>query len=283
MSRNNSRRASGDSADSTASAAVATAPKTLSYVTPTEFVELPSRGKYYPTEHPLYNKEVVEIRYMTAKDEDILTSQSLLRTGLALERLLQNILVNKEIKVSELLVGDRNAILVAARSSGYGHLYETKVTCPACGEQCDHAFDLSDLPLNEGISPGDDSGVSTTSNGTFVATLPKTSYEAEFRLLNGSDETYLTKAAEKKTKLNLPDSRATDLLKRLIVSIEGVESRSEIDNFVDQMPAQDARFLRACLQVVTPNVDLKQLFTCNHCGNVTALEVPFTADFFWPQ
>ena len=105
---------------------------TLSFVVPTEFVDLPSAGRFYPPSHPLHNKEHVEIKYMTAKEEDILTSQSLLEKGLALDRLISNLLVNKKINVDSLLVGDKSAILIAARSSGYGADYETDVGCPSC-------------------------------------------------------------------------------------------------------------------------------------------------------
>ena len=88
---------------------------TLSYVAPTEHVELPSEGRYYPPGHPLYKQDTVEIRYMTARDEDILSSQALLRKGLAIDRMLENLFTNQEITVDDLLVGDKNALVLAAR------------------------------------------------------------------------------------------------------------------------------------------------------------------------
>ena len=100
----------------------------FNWATPTEFVKLPSGGIFYPEGHSLYNIEMVELRYMTAKEEDILTSRSLLKEGLALDRMLQNLLVDPSINVGDLLVGDKNALLVAARRTGYGALYETEVT-----------------------------------------------------------------------------------------------------------------------------------------------------------
>ena len=104
----------------------------LAYVVPTEFVELPSRGEHYPEDHPFQNKEVVEIRHMTAKDEDILTSRSLLKKGLAIDRLIQSILVDKTVDTDSLLIGDKNAILVQTRIHAYGPTYDTRVLCPAC-------------------------------------------------------------------------------------------------------------------------------------------------------
>ena len=254
----------------------------LSYVAPTEFVELPSKGKLYPPEHPLHNEEVVELRYMTARDEDILTSPALLKNGLALERLLQNLIVDKSIDPTNLLVGDRNALLVAARVSGYGEEYQVNVNCPACGVSSEYTFDLTNL-THSGFLPEDSDKVELTANGTFIATLPKTKFPVEFRLLTGEDEVYLNKAAEQLRKLKLPDATATNLLKRVILSVNGVNAPAEISNFVDNMPALDARFLRGCVQTVTPNIDMNQHFHCSSCGTTTEMEVPFTVQFFWPQ
>jgi hypothetical protein len=125
--------------------------------------------------------------------------------------------------------------------------------------------------------------VSLTDRGTFVAELPKTKFSTEFRLLTGEDEVYLQQSLEKLKKYNLPEASATTLLKRLVVSVNGVEVPSEISNFIDNMPAQDARFLRACVQTVTPNIDMSQEIECSSCGAVTEMEVPFTSEFFWPK
>ena len=99
---------------------------------PTEIVELPSKGALYPPDHPLHGEETIEIKYMTAKEEDILTSQSLLRKGLAVERLLKSVVVDKRIDPKSLLVGDRNAVLYATRITGYGAEYPARVTCGNC-------------------------------------------------------------------------------------------------------------------------------------------------------
>ena len=144
---------------------------TFSFVTPTEFVELPTRGKYYPEGHLLHNQETVEIRYMTAKDEDILTSQTLLRKGIAIERLLQNVIVDKNIKTDDLYVGDKNAIIMATRITGYGSEYDVRVTCPACGDNEKHSFNLDDVSINYGDDL-EDMNVTATSDNTFVLKLP---------------------------------------------------------------------------------------------------------------
>ena len=288
MSRNKQRSKAAVSSTPTANTGAdltQASPSTLSYVTPTEFVELPSRGKFYSPDHPLHGEETIELRYMTAKDEDILTSRALLKNGLAIDRLLEGLVTNKEINPNNLLIGDKNALLVAARISGYGEDYIVGVNCPSCNANSEHNFDLSELSLNHGVQPDVDStsGVTQTDRGTFVAKLPKSNYSVEFRLLTGDDESYLAKSAAQLTKHNLPDASATNLLKRLSVSVNGVTDVGEINNFIDSMPAQDARHLRACVQVVTPNVDMTQDIECSSCGAVTEMEVPFTSEFFWPQ
>ena len=282
MSRNKQRTAATDAVVATAPTTPA-APASLSYVTPTEFVELPSRGKFYPPEHPLHNKEVIEMRFMTAKDEDILTSPALLKKGVAIDRLLQNLVVDNNINPNSLLIGDKNAMLLAARISGYGEEYPVALQCTSCGETIQHEFNLSELSISHGLEPGQDNNVSITEHGTFIAELPKTKFSAEFRLLTGDDEVYLQQSLEKLKKYNLPEASATNLLKRLVVSINGVEVPSEVSNFIENMPAQDARFLRACVQIVTPNINMSQDVECSSCGAVTEMAVPFTSEFFWPN
>ena len=285
MSRNKQRTAAAKDATAATTAPEApAAPATLSYVTPTEFVELPSRGKFYPSDHPLHNKEVIEMRFMTAKDEDILTSPALLRNGLAIDRLIENLIVDNNVNVNDLLLGDKNAVILAARISGYGEQYNVNVTCPNCQASIEHEFDLSEIPHQNGTIPEDDNeNVYLTPEGTFVAKLPKSQFSVEFKLLTGQDEDYLEKVALKTKKLKLPEASATNLLKRLVVSVNDVTVTSEINNFIDNMPAQDARFLRACVTTVTPNVDMTQEVECSSCGTVSEMAVPFTSEFFWPN
>jgi hypothetical protein len=285
MSRNKQRTAAAkDATAATTAPAAPAAPATLSYVTPTEFVELPSRGKFYPSDHPLHNKEVIEMRFMTAKDEDILTSPALLRNGLAIDRLIENLIVDSNVNVNDLLLGDKNAVILAARISGYGEQYNVNVTCPNCEASIEHQFDLSEIPHQNGTIPEDDNeNVYLTPEGTFVAKLPKSQFSVEFKLLTGQDEDYLEKVALKTKKLKLPEASATNLLKRLVVSVNDVNVTSEINNFIDNMPAQDARFLRACVTTVTPNVDMTQEVECSSCGTVSEMAVPFTSEFFWPN
>jgi len=255
----------------------------FNFSTPTEFVELPSKGKYYPENHPLHNEEFIEIRYMTAKDEDILSSKALLKKGVAIDRMLANIIINNNIKVQDLLTGDKNALVVAARVTGYGDKYETKVTCPVCGNTNEHEFNLSDAKTID----GDEQGkfiIIINNNGTFTTKLVKSDYEITFRLLSGADEQKLVHLAtqQKKARTGIENTNTTQL-KLCIVGIDGETSPKIINDFVNSMPAIDARYLRDAMKKVTPNIDLTQEFYCHNCDFEGNMEVPFTTDFFWPK
>tara|TARA_R110000824_G_scaffold204310_1_gene388991 strand:- start:719 stop:1558 length:840 start_codon:yes stop_codon:yes gene_type:complete len=255
----------------------------LSFSTPTEFVELPSEGAFYGEGHPLQGETHIEIRHMTAKDEDILSSRSLLKQGVAIDRLLKNIIVNKKITTEEIYVGDKNAILVAARISGYGEEYQTKVVCPSCVTHQEAEFDLS---LQQ-IYTGDDFkdfNITPTGDGTFMVGLPALGLDVEVRLLTGKEESYLLKLSENKKKKKLPEATTTDQFKIMIVSVQGKTDSKSISGLVENMPAKDSRYLRSAYDCICPNVDLKQHFICSTCGYETEeLEVPFTTDFFWPK
>ena len=255
---------------------------TFSFTTPTEFVELPSCGRYYPSDHPLYGIDTLEIRYMTAKDEDILTSRSLLKKGVAIERMLENILVNKNIEVDDLLVGDKNALIVAARITGYGEDYETKITCPACTETVGYTFDLTEKKMNAGGAlPTYD--VTETESRTFLIKLPISKVSLEVRFLTGHDEKKLAQISERRKKHSLSEAVLTDQFRLMIASVNGDDRMETIASFIEAMPAQDSRHLRLIYSTIMPNVELNQSFTCSSCGYEEEVDVPFTADFFWPR
>jgi len=255
----------------------------FSFPTPTEFVELPSRGRFYPENHPLHNQELVEIKYMTAKDEDILTSQSLIKKGIVVDRLLQSVIVDKTINPNQLLVGDKSAILVASRVTGYGSGYEVNVTCPACGESSDYEFDLEQIQRVNYGDGFDSDEARPTGNGTYVIDLPLTKISVEVRLLTGHDEAVLLKAAEKKKKLKLPESALTDQFRAIIVSVDDHKEQSTINSVVERLPARDARYLRGVYSKINPTVELKGNFECDNCGHIEEVDVPITVQFFWPK
>ena len=281
MSRNSSRKKAGATADKVvppADPVIGTGG--LNFSTPTEHVELPSGGRFYEKGHPLHGRETVEIKYMTAKEEDILTSQNLLKKGLALERLLESVIVDAQINPRTLLVGDRNALLVATRITGFGSDYETQITCPSCMKNCEYTFDLSDVE-HKACEVSED--VHRTENGTFVVTLPITGVQVETRLMTGVDEAKIVAQQQSKKKHKLPESTLTDQLKAIIVSVDGHADRSVIAEFVDKMPSRDTRHLRRTYDRMTPNIDMNFEFDCPNCGTTTDVAVPFTVSFLWPK
>ena len=252
----------------------------FSFVVPTEFVELPSEGKYYPEGHPLYGETSIEIKQMTAKEEDILTSRTLLKKGVALDRVLASVIVDKSIDPDSLLVGDRNAIIIATRVSGYGNNYSTKVTCPACGEVQEYAFDLNNAEFYSG---GDGTlGVVNNNNGSFDVILPKTGVTASFRLLTGYDEKSLMSGSELDKKQKV-ERNVTRQLSSMLVAANGDTSAQAINYLVDNLPSIDSRHLRLAYRQTAPNIDLTQNFECSACDHEQDMEVPLSADFFWPD
>ena len=255
----------------------------LDFATPTELVDLPSKGKFYSEGHPLYNQEAIEIKYMTARDEDILTSPSLLKKGVAIDRFLQNVIRNQRINVNSLLSGDKNAILVASRINGFGADYTTKVTCPNCMAVNEHTFDLDAVEQYSGdVHDGYD--IVATDRGTFIVKLPRTELEVEVRLLTSKDENELAaKTQANKKRSNVVETNLTDQLKKVIVSINGVDDMQSIHKVVNNLPAYDSRYLRGAFVRITPGLDMTQDFTCDSCGFEKEVDIPLTVDFFWSK
>ena len=248
----------------------------LNFIQPTEFVDLPTQGRFYPIGHPLHAKTSVEIKMMTAKEEDILTNRSLIKKGVALNKMIQSLLVDKSINAKDLFIGDKNAIIINARISAYGPEYKTTVTCPACGEKQPYHFNLEEFENDYEHANTLPEGIQQNERGNFVMQLPKTGLSVEVRLLNGHDEITPTKG--KIENLTLLTS-----LKKFVVSVNNVTDKNQVGKFLEVMPARDSRFLREKYAALVPNVDMTQDFECNSCGHSEDLEVPLSAEFFWPR
>jgi len=254
----------------------------LDFAVPTHFVELPSEGKLYSSDSPLYGKESVELRYMTAKDEDILTNKSLIKNGTVLDRLLQSLLVDKTISPQDFLVGDKSALIVQARITGYGPEYEAKVACPGCGTIEDFEFDLLEA-YDKKVLDFDSLEAKKTDSNTFITTVPFSKAEVEIRVLTGKDEKSILNTNKMRSKNKLPEMTLSEQMSYYIVSVNGNTDRDYITSYVNSMPALDARHLRTTYKEVTPSVDLAQHYECGTCGHEQELEVPFTSEFFWPK
>ena len=298
MSRNNEDRltpttgASQDAATETPppttntenEASATNAGASFSFVTPTEFVEIPSRGEFYPEGHPLCGVETIEIRHMTAKDEDILTSKTLLKKGIALDRMLKNIMVDKRVDTSTMLVGDKNALIVSARISGYGADYETRVQCPNCGTTNETVFDLNETSLTDVTLYQELDSVERVGQYYDIA-LPRSGVTVRTRLLTGVDEERQLRnnRMAKKAGVKKEEKTLTSQFRSFIIAVNGDTTQKSISGFIDAMPASDSRFLRNTYKAITPNVDMHMLFECDSCDYDSVMEVPFTADFFWPK
>ena len=192
--------------------------------------------------------------------------------------MLQGLLTRKDVKIDDLYIGDKNALIVAARITGYGNEYSANVTCLSCAQGNSHQFDLEEIRKVKEV----DEELFIESDGTFELTLPRSKAKVKLRLLNGKDEKMLSSISEKKKKLKLPDSAMTDQLKTVIVSVNGVSDSSTVSNFVDNLLAMDSKSIREHYAKMAPNVDLKYDYECPSCMSTTKINIPFTTDFFWP-
>jgi len=244
---------------------------------PTEQIELPSKGLIYPKESPL-SKGVVEMKYMTAKEEDILSNANFIRQGTVIDKLLQSMIVTP-IDFNELLNGDKNAILLAARILGYGKEYDFLYTDPTTGQSEKASVDLSTLdakPLDESLyTPG---------KNEFNFELPFSKTVVTFKLLTHGDETKLDKEVAGLKKVNANGSYdITTRLKHTILAINGDRETSTVREFADNMLARDVRALREYINKISPDVDLKISFTKANGDVVEGVELPIGVSFFWPD
>lgn len=245
----------------------------------TELVPLPSGGKVYPETSQLHASDVVEIKPMTAREEDILMSRSLLKKGTVVTELIKSCLVDKTINTSEMLLGDRNALMIAVRITGYGPEYNVEMECPECEAKNKYAFNLAELPIKRlEIDP-----ISSGQN-LFEFVLPHTKKKVHFKFTTGKDEEENTMLAEKQKKLGLaPDGSITTSLQQAIVSVDGVEDRFKISNFVKMMPARDSLALRNYIKQHEPGVIMKQETTCPACSHTEEVNMPLGVTFLWPS
>jgi transcription elongation factor Elf1 len=250
----------------------------MDFVAPSQIVELPSKGRY-PIGHPLCGRDSIEIRYMTAKDEDVLTNRSMLKKGIAIDRLIQNLIKDPSIDSKTLYIGDRNAIIIHARASAYGEDYKTKVNCPACGETSKFKFDLSNHEVYHGDNI-EEANITETENATFIMTLPLSGIQAEIRPLTGRDEMAMVSSGNIKTAT---DNLITKQIKSFVTSYNGYNDRKTINYVTENMTATDSRYLRDCFQLISPDLVLNDNFECSYCGHEEEMSVPFGADFFWPD
>jgi hypothetical protein len=240
-------------------------PGDAGYDVPFENVKLPSGGKCYEPDHPLFGCDSVDIRHMRHSDENILA------------------VMQPKIDPDLMLTGDKNAVLIAIRNISYGSEYEVDIKCPACGKKSSKAFDMSRLSMT-GLSRDPDGG---PGHNRFSCVLPISKRKVVFKLLTAAEANDLDAAIEASAKNRPGQPEEIQTLRTLFqtVSIEGEEDRMKLAKLVNNMIAGDALALRRAIQKVSPGVDTVQAFTCPvpDCGETTEVEVPIGPEFFWPS
>jgi len=257
-----------------------TNPFNIDLVAATEVVKLPSEGRFYHEGSSLHGVSQVEIRHMTAREEDLLSNQQFLLDGSIFTRLLESIIVDRSINPKDLISGDRNALLLAARITGYGNTYVTKAKCGHCGKVAEFSYNLevseNSHELPEGVELDEASGL-------FRFELPKTKMEVMARILSAADEDYLRKQSEKAESLNLPNNKTINFFRLAVVSVNGVSDQAQLNQLFEVLPAIDSRKMKKVCNNLSPDISTKQMVACGSCGEETESEVPFDLGFFWPD
>jgi hypothetical protein len=250
------------------------------YDFPTEVLDLPSKGLVYPKEHPLAGG-TIEIKYMTAREEDILASQNLIKKGIVLDKLFESIIADSNISPTDIFVGDKNAILLATRVLGYGADYRAEVTDPFTLEKQEVVIDLSKIQTKE----VDEKLLNRENRYKF--TLPKSGKEIEFKLLTHGDEIEITKETQALGRIGKGKDTTSDVTTRLrymILSVDGNTDRGFINKWVmNGFLALDTKAFRKYVREISPDMDLKFEFTSSITGETEALDIPFGINFFYPS
>lgn len=242
---------------------------------PTENVELPSKGLLYPEDNPL-SSGIVEMKYMTAREEDILSNQNYIKQGVVFDKLLKSLIVSK-INYDDLTIGDKNAILIAARILGYGKDYQIKYPHPVTGEDEIITIDLAELK-NKDVDYSKFKG-----ENEFKYTLPKSNNEITFKFLTHKDERQIEDELKGLKKANL-SAEVTTRLKQAIVAVNGNREKKDIRDFVDNyMLAADARALREHMKQASPDLDLTFTFVGSDGYTEEGVDLPIDASFFYPN
>jgi hypothetical protein len=246
---------------------------------PVESVPLPSRGIIYNPDSKVYNTELIQIKAMTAHEEDILSSVAYLKEGSSVIKAIQSCIIDKSIDVADMILGDRNALMVSMRITGYGTDYNVNHSCISCNHNNPVTVKLDELQIKrltqDPVSPG---------QNLFEYTLPVTKKKVLFKLLTHKDERESEIKRERLESAGIVTENAvTSYLENSIVSIDDVKDKNKISRFIKSMPAKDSRTLRLHMKDIEPGVDMTWEYGCNKCGHANKFSMPITSEFFWPS
>ena len=242
------------------------------YGFPTETIDLPSKGLLYPDGSPLKSGQV-DVKYMTAKEEDILTSTNLIQKGVVLDKLMDSLIVTKGVSHEDFLLGDLNAVMVASRILGYGKDYPVTANCPKCGENNEHMVDLTQLETKD---------VDETTS--LELELPVSKKRLKLRLLTRKIEKAVEQELESLKKVGLQvEPEATTRMRYLIEEVDGSTSSTDIRNTVENMLVADTRAIREFYKKVSPDVKFETTYVCPNCSEVSTLPIAIGLNFFWPD
>ena len=247
-----------------------------SYDFPTEIIDLPSKGKLYPKDHIL-SSGTIEMKYMTAKEEDILTNQSYIKQGVVLDKLFKALIMTK-VNYNDILLCDKNAIMIAARILGYGKDYEISIPDPESDEMISHTVDLTDLNDKEIDWSLIDEGINA-----FSLTLPTSKKQVKLKLLSQGEQSKIDAELKGLAKIK-KEAGLTTLLKHVIVELDGDDDKSKIRKFVDtNLLAIDSRAIRQFLKTITPEIDMSIDVPVGEAGDTFPSQLDIGLDFFWPD
>ena len=246
---------------------------------PTEIIELPSKGYFYNSGDPL-SKGVVELKMMTAKEEDILTNESFIKKGVVLDRLLESLIIDKTININNLITGDKNALFIAARRLAYGDSYgPVEVGCKNCREICKPIINLGEIHTKEYNFDDKQRGVNS-----FDFVLPNAKRNVKLKILTNADDANIDLELKSLQKVSKASSEVTTRLKYMIIAVDDNTDKAYIRNFVDsELLSRDSIELRKFVRDISPDVDMTFNFTCEHCQTQERVGVPMTVQFFWPE
>mgnify|MGYP003132546698 CR=1 FL=1 len=242
---------------------------------PSEVVDLPSNGKCYSKDSPLASGKI-ELKYMTAKEEDILTSDNLIKKGVVITKLLDSLILTKGVSTGDLILGDKNAVMVAARILAYGPKYQAEIIDPKTGDLVNVEFDLTECPFKK--LPED---LELNENG-YEFTLPVSKKSIKYNILTGKDEDDIAIELKRINKVSRGASpEISTRLRYLIKSVDGDSSPEVVNNFSKNILARDSLAFRQEVKRVSPDIDLTQEVDLG--GEMVEVAIPMTANFFWPD